>query len=348
MKNFRLKVNKIINKTKKIRVDKFNFNLIINYLIYFNLKIENILFDKKNYFGNPLVISKKYVDDLENFIFSLDKLKKFSSGTQVKKLNFVRENSHKILFQKLWLNFSLKEYKRNRIDRYMTRIKVNNLQKIIKNKDIIDFGCGHGNFLIACLQSGAKYCHGIDYGKDSINFAKKILDKLDISKSKICFKVKTAYKTGVKSSSFDFAIQNGVFHHMNNELKAYKEVYRVLKPGGYFWLYTDGGGGIRDITLDMSQKILANIDKNYVVEKIKQAGLVYNKEYHLGDGMNAEYRHTTFKKIKKTLGKIGFENFKQLNGGFYTDIDKPFYKDKFFDEKFGSGDLRILCQKKLK
>ena len=135
---------------------------------------------------------------------------------------------------------------------------------------------------------------------------------------------------------------------MNNELKAYKEVYRVLKPGGYLWLYTDGGGGIRDVTLDLSQKILSNIDKTYVIEKIKEAGLVYNKEYHLGDGMNAEYRHTTYKKITKMLSKIGFENFRQLNGGFYTDFDKPFYKDKFFNEKFGSGDLRILCQKKFK
>ena len=177
---------------------------------------------------------------------------------------------------------------------------------------------------------------------------KKVLTKLGISKSKITFKIKTAYKTGVKSASFDSAIQNGVFHHMNNELNAYKEVYRVLKPGGYFWLYTDGGGGIRDITLDLSQKILSNINKTYVIEKIKEAGLVYNKKYHLGDGMNAAYRHTTYKRITKMLNKIGFENFKQLNGGVYTDFDKPFYKDKFFNEECGSREVVKILQKKLK
>ena len=34
------------------------------------------------------------------------------------------------------------------------------------------------------------------------------------------------------------------------------------------------------------------------------------------------------------------------NGGFKTDYDKPFYNDKYFDIKFGSGDLRLLFQKK--
>ena len=96
----------------------------------------------------------------------------------------------------------------------------------------------------------------------------------------------------------------------------------------------------------MSQKILKDIDKDFIVNKIKSLGLTTNKEYHLGDGLNAEYRHTTFCKLKKKLEKIGFFNFKQLNGGMKTDFDKPFYKDKYFSEKFGSGDLRILCQKK--
>ena len=85
-KKLKLKANNIINKTNKFNNDKFIFNLIINYLIYFNLKIENILFDKKNHLGNPLNISKKYLNDLEVFILSLDKIKKFSSKIIIKAL----------------------------------------------------------------------------------------------------------------------------------------------------------------------------------------------------------------------------------------------------------------------
>ena len=37
---------------------------------------------------------------------------------------------------------------------------------------------------------------------------------------------------------------------------------------------------------------------------------------------------------------------KGTSRGTNTDFDKPFLKDKYFNLKFGSGDLRILCQKK--
>ena len=193
--------------------------------------------------------------------------------------------------------------------------------------------------------AGADSGVGIDYGKDALVFAKKISRKIGIDKN-LKFFNRSVYKTKIKNQSFDFAIQNGVFHHLSDENLAYKEVYRVLKPNAYFWVYTDGGGGIRDLIFDMSQKILNDIDKNYVVEKINQSGITTSKKYHLGDGLNAKYRHTTVNEIKKRLKKIGFKNFRQLNGGLSTDFDKPFYKDKYFKYKFGSGDIRLICQKK--
>ena len=132
---------------------------------------------------------------------------------------------------------------------------------------------------------------------------------------------------------------------MDNELKAYKEMYRVLKKGGYCWVYTDGGGGIRDFVWDISQNILKNINKEMIIKSIQSYGLTTNKEYHLGDGLNALYRHTTLDIMKKKLLKIGFKFVRQLNGGFETDLDKPYYKGKYFKEKFGSGDLRLLFKK---
>lgn len=241
--------------------------------------------------------------------------------------------------------FSFSDFNSNRIQRYIKRIKINKIEKIIKGKKIIDLGCGHGNFLMSCYRFGPKFCLGIDYGSNSIKFANKIKKKMGLSSKKIIFKTKSVYKTGVKNGSFDFAIQNGVFHHLDNEKKAYIEAHRVLKKNGFFWIYTDGGGGLRDIIYDMCQKVLKRIDKNYVITQIRSCGLNNSKEYLLGDNMNAEYRHTTYKKLTNFLKKTGFKNFRQLDGGFYSDFDKPFSKDKYFKEKFGSGDLRILCQK---
>jgi ubiquinone/menaquinone biosynthesis C-methylase UbiE len=320
---------------------------LINELVLLNLKIEKILFNKKNNLGNPVFVTYKLLYELKERLKELLNLKSFSDDE--KKVNikkFYREISHKNLFQDLWTNFNLQEYLNERIKRYSKRIEINKLQNLIADKKIIDFGCGHGNFLVACHLFKAKYCLGIDFGDKSIKYANKIISALKLDKKKIRFKIGSVYKTFQKDNSFDFAIQNGVFHHLDNEKKAYQEAHRVLKKGGYFFIYTDGGGGIRDIILDMSQKILKDIDKNFINNSIRSLGLTTNKEYHLGDGLNAEYRHTNLSKLKKKLEKIGFYNFRQLNGGMKTDFDKPFYKDKFFAEKFGSGDLRVLCQKK--
>jgi len=153
------------------------------------------------------------------------------------------EKVHKSLFQTLWTNYNFKQYIRERLKRYLIRIKINNLKKFITNKKVIDFGCGHGNFLVACYLNNAKYCVGIDYGRQSIAYANKILKILQLDKKKIKFEVGSVYKSYKKKNFFDFAIQNGVFHHLENEIEAYKEVHRVLKKNAFFFCIQTGVGG---------------------------------------------------------------------------------------------------------
>jgi len=70
------------------------------------------------------------------------------------------------------------------------------------------------------------------------------------------------------------------------------------------------------------------------------------KRYHLGDGLNAIYRHTTYEQLTKRLSSFGFGNFRRLVGGFPTDFDHDVIaEDKYGNEKFGSGDIRVMAQK---
>jgi len=331
---------KILNKFKNSIKSNLSVRILINHLIYIYLKTEKLLIAKNI---NPEKEILKDINYLYSLINDIHNFKEFGKG-KFKRQKFILEKNHKTLFQKLWVNYTFDEYKKERLGRYIKRIEINKIQGLIKNKKIVDFGCGHGNFLMSMIKFKPKECVGIDYGKNSIDYAKKFKKKF-FPDQNISFLISSVYQSKLKKNYFDFAIQNGVFHHLDYENKAYVEVHRVLKSGGYLWVYTDGGGGIRDFVRDLCHKLLKNIDNNIIQNQIRSIGLTTNKEYHLGDGLSARYRHTDLKSIKTKLKKIGFRYIRQLNGGFKTDFDYPYYKEKYFKKKFGSGDLRLLFQK---
>jgi SAM-dependent methyltransferase len=255
------------------------------------------------------------------------------------------ESMHQELFQRLWTQFNPDDY-RERIARYEHRLSVNGLDRAFAGLRGIDFGCGHGNFAHAFVRKGAAYVLGLDYGEDSIRFATAARDHLGIGEDRIAFKVGSVYETNEPTSSFDFAVQNGVFHHLDDENRAYREVHRVLKPDGLFWVYTDGAGAITHDLWDASRQILTDIPTAFILEQLKALNVSTGKRYHLGDGLNAVYRHTTWDELTTRLGQLGFGNFRRLVGGFATDFDHDVIAaDRFGAEKFGSGDLRLICQK---
>ena len=255
------------------------------------------------------------------------------------------EVEHENLFQKLWVNFNESEYQ-NRIDRFIHRIKINKLESIVRGSRIIDFGCGHGNFAHALIECGASFVKGIDFGRDSINYAKDARDRLNVSEEVISFEVASVYDTKEPSGFYDFAIQNGVFHHLENDDLAYKEVHRVLKPSGAFWVYTDGSGAISHDLWDYSRKALEEIPSGFILDFLAEIGVETNKRYHLGDGLNAVYKHTLVEDLTSQLGGIGFKFVRRLVGGYDTDFDHDVIeKDRYGIEKFGSGDIRVLFQK---
>jgi len=252
------------------------------------------------------------------------------------------ESRHQALFQDLWTAYSHEDY-RARIDAYRYRIEINNLIELINGKSCIDFGCGHGNFCCALREVGAKHVIGIDFGEKSIEYAYNASKALGIDS--ISFIHGQVYQVNYENSSFDFAVQNGVFHHLDDEDSAYLEVYRVLKPGGYFWVYTDGIDSIQGDIQDSAARILSRFSHEHVGRVLDSFGLSVGKRYHLGDSFQATYRHTSLEDFSNRLVGYGFRVIRRLRGGFKTDTDGDALSDPWASEKFGSGDLRLLVQK---
>ena len=256
------------------------------------------------------------------------------------------EERHHDLFQALWQNFDAAEYE-DRIARYTHRLEINGIgADLLSGKRGIDFGCGHGNFAHALLRGGAAYVLGIDYGQESIRYAEAARDRLGVGSERLAFRVESVYEVAEPDESFDFALQNGVFHHLDDEDRAYREAHRVLKPGGWFWAYTDGEGGVSYDLWDAAVHVLRDVPPAFVMECVDFLGVETGKRYHLGDGLNATYRHTSWEEITTRLEGLGFGEFRRLDGGFPTDFDPGVIDaDPFGREKYGEGDIRLLARK---
>lgn len=254
------------------------------------------------------------------------------------------EAEHHDLFQSLWTQFDEVQY-RDRIERYDDRLRFNELDKgTFDGLRVVDMGCGHGNFDHAILNAGARQVVGVDYGEESICYADAARERLSVPTDRLKFIHATVYEVPEADGSFDAAIQNGVFHHLDDEDRAYREMHRLLKPGGLAWIYTEGEGSIARDLFHVSVQILADVPASLVQAHLAHLGFSINKRYHLGDGLKAVYRATSLAGLKDRLDAIGFGDYQRLIGGFDTDLDIT-DDDPYAAEKFGEADIRLLARK---
>jgi ubiquinone/menaquinone biosynthesis C-methylase UbiE len=253
------------------------------------------------------------------------------------------EFRHREVFNAIWNQYDDASYDEY-VERYVHRIRANGLDEEVRGKRCLDLGCGNGNFCFALAEVGAASVVGIDFGAESIDFALGQRPRR-VLKVPVEFQVAEVYKLPFPDDNFDLIIQNGVFHHVEDERGAIREARRVLRVGGLFWYYTDGEGGISYDLWDRSVHLLREVPLDFIREVLKGLNVSVNKLAHLMDGLNAVYRHTSWKKMTGLLRGEGFGDFRRLTGGFPTDLDLDVIQaDPYGRAKFGEGDLRILAR----
>jgi ubiquinone/menaquinone biosynthesis C-methylase UbiE len=107
--------------------------------------------------------------------------------------------------------------------------------KNIKGKNILDIGCGYGWCELNFISRGAKKVTGIEISDEDLKTAVN-----NIKNKNIIFKVGSAINLPFKDHEFDTVVCWEVIEHIpkDTENKMFKEVYRVLKPKGSFYLST--------------------------------------------------------------------------------------------------------------
>lgn len=104
-----------------------------------------------------------------------------------------------------------------------------NLFPDLKDKSVLDLGCGYGWHCNYAVERGAARVLGIDSSENMIREAKRLH-----SDPKISYEVEGVESYVYPEHTFDCVISNLVFHYIENLEEIYRKVYRTLKAGGTF------------------------------------------------------------------------------------------------------------------
>lgn len=100
------------------------------------------------------------------------------------------------------------------------------------NSQILDIGCGTGNFLnkLKKINKNMKLS-GIDESEEMIKIAQNKLKEISIT-------VANAKDLPFKDNSFNLITIIDAFYYFDNKERVFSECYRILKPNGYLFIYT--------------------------------------------------------------------------------------------------------------
>lgn len=98
----------------------------------------------------------------------------------------------------------------------------------IKDKEILDFGCGAGYQAVALAKNGAKYVLGLDINKRALEKGRELAEKLNLNE-KVNFSENLTERV---KNKFDIVISQDSMEHFLNPLSILNEMKSALKQNG--------------------------------------------------------------------------------------------------------------------
>jgi len=216
-----------------------------------------------------------------------------------KRYNKIAKRYSKQIYENFWNN--VLEYP----------ITVAEIKKLnVKNKKVLDVGCGSGRYTKVLVKSNAKVW-GIDISKRMVEIAKRDVKEAQISIGNI-------YKTKFKDNFFDVIFSGLAIEYLDRE-KFFKEANRILKKNGI-------------LLFSMQNPYTERADKISKNKYIFRFGNYFKEEnfyqYWPNFKTKMPFKHVTMQTMIRAILK---NNFTIID---YIDIKPPLWSRKKFKRQY--------------
>jgi len=146
----------------------------------------------------------------------------------------------------------------------------------MKDKTVLEIGCGNGADGIMFAQAGAHYT-GVDLTETAVEATRAHFRSLGLEG---VFHLENAEQLSFADESFDCVYSYGVLHHTPCPANAFREVGRVLKPGGkaILMLY-------HKHSFNYYVRILGYMRLRILLRILSRMGHFSSDRAHLGEGL---------------------------------------------------------------
>ncbi len=201
------------------------------------------------------------------------------------------ERETRAVYDKIAESYSqLRKTNKQFYNEYLEMPATLSLLKHLKNKNLLDLGCGPGIYAKILQRRGA-HVFGIDISDKMIEIAKRNNRNID-------FRVGSGYDLPYDSSFFDVAVAALSLEHFADLDRVLKEVNRVMKRGGTF-VFSIGNPVVAATHSAGKRGSSVRVFKNYFTDK---TGVSDWK----GFGVSFKWRRHTYEEWIKAIVRNGF------------------------------------------
>ena len=233
------------------------------------------------------------------------------------------------------------------IDFLKTRFERNgiDLREAFAGKRCVDAGCGGGRATILMAEAGASEVVALDLSETNVATTRMRAQQRGCDN--VVVQQASLLDVPFEDESFDVVWSNGVLHHTGDTDGTLKEITRLLKPGGWMWLYLYGSGGIYWHMVDWVRATLADV---HVSECIAQLQLQNVPVRRIGEWIDDWFvpvlQRYTVEDVRVRLEELGFEGAAALERGTHFDTSQRRIGASATEvELMGDGDVRFWSQK---